>query len=64
VDEIKAKTDALESAFHKVSEQIYANAQQSAAADGGGGGESAAGSDDEEVVDAEVVEDEAEAGSR
>ena len=34
VDEIKAKTAALEAAFHKVSEQIYANAQ----AQGGDGG--------------------------
>jgi molecular chaperone DnaK len=59
-DEIKAKTAALESAFHKVSEQIYAQAQQSAAAgdagsSNGAGGEAAG--DAEEVVDAEVVED-------
>jgi molecular chaperone DnaK len=65
VDEIRAKTEALESAFHKVSEQIYANAQQ-ASADGGAGGEASAngGDPEEEVVDAEVVEDEAEAESR
>ncbi len=61
VAEIQAKTSALEAAFHKVSEQIYANAQQQAAADGGGNGDasSANGSDDEEVVDAEVVEEDA-----
>ncbi len=59
VDDIKAKTAALESAFHKVSEQVYANAQAQqggagdAAADGGNGGDP-----EEEIVDAEVVEDE------
>ena len=35
-EEIKAKTDALQAAFHKVSEQIYQAAQQQAAADGDG----------------------------
>ncbi len=35
VAEIQAKTAALEAAFHKVSEQIYANAQQSAAGEPG-----------------------------
>ncbi|MFN8112112.1 MAG: Hsp70 family protein, partial [Solirubrobacterales bacterium] len=60
VDDIKAKTAALESAFHKVSEQVYANAQaqqQSAPGDAGTGGANG-GDPEEEIVDAEVVEDE------
>jgi molecular chaperone DnaK len=61
-EEIKAKTDALQAAFHKVSEQIYqAAAEQQAAAQPGGDGAStdgAAGESEEEVVDAEVVDDE------
>jgi molecular chaperone DnaK len=60
-EEIKAKTDALQAAFHKVSEQIYQQAaqQQSTAADGAGttASENGAGTE-EEVVDAEVVDDE------
>ncbi len=56
VEEIKAKTDALQAAFHRVSEQIYQQAaeQQAAAGDGSG----ANGSGEDEVVDAEVVDDE------
>ncbi len=62
-DQIKAKTDALQAAFHKVSEQIYqaAAAEQQAAAQAGGDGASADGAPgepEEEVVDAEVVDDE------
>jgi molecular chaperone DnaK len=61
-EQIKAKTDALQAAFHQVSEQIYqAAAEQQAAAQPGGDGAStdgAAGEADEEVVDAEVVDDE------
>ena len=59
-DEIRSKTDALQQAFHRVSEQMYAAAAQQQAdasgngAPGEGGGESAVG--DEEVVDAEVVD--------
>ena len=59
-DEIRSKTDALQQAFHKVSEQMYAAAAQQQAeasgngAPGDGAGESDAG--DEEVVDAEVVD--------
>jgi molecular chaperone DnaK len=54
VEDIKSKTDALQQAFHKVSEQIYQQAaaaqpQDGAAADGAGGAE--------EVVDAEVVDE-------
>ena len=57
VDEIQSKTAALEQAFQKVGEKIYAaSAQQAAAADGGGSA-AANGSGDEDVVDAEVVED-------
>jgi molecular chaperone DnaK len=59
--EIKAKTDALQAAFHKVSDQIYQAAQQQAAAsgDGAAAAEDGAGAEpEEEVVDAEVVDDE------
>jgi molecular chaperone DnaK len=60
--EIKAKTDALQQAFHKVSEQIYQSAaEQQQAAGGGptdGAGANGGGSDsEEEVVDAEVVDE-------
>ncbi len=55
---IKAKTEALQEAFHKVSEQVYAKAQAEAEANAANGdGAEAAGSDEEEVIDAEVVED-------
>ena len=58
VEEINSKTEALTAAFQKVSEQIYAAAQeeQAASADGASaeGGDS---SDEEEVVDAEVVDE-------
>jgi molecular chaperone DnaK len=56
-EELKAKTDALQGAFHRVSEQVYQQAasEQQPAADGAGG--NGASADDEEVVDAEVVED-------
>ncbi|HEX5956623.1 MAG TPA: molecular chaperone DnaK [Solirubrobacterales bacterium] len=59
VNEIKAKTDALQAAFHKVSEQIYQQAaaeqQQTASTDGAGA--NGAGDTEDEVVDAEVVDD-------
>jgi molecular chaperone DnaK len=61
-EEIKTKTDALQAAFHQVSEQIYqAAAEQQASAQPGGDGaatDGAAGESEEEVVDAEVVDDE------
>jgi molecular chaperone DnaK len=66
VADIQAKTSALETAFHKVSEQLYAQAQQAAAADAppAGDGTSTNGSgSDEEVVDAEVVEEDAPSSS-
>jgi molecular chaperone DnaK len=62
VGEIQSKTNALQEAFHKVSEQIYAQAAERQQAQDGadGAGASADGdpadSSDEEVVDAEVVE--------
>ncbi len=57
-DEIKAKTDALQAAFHKVSEQIYQAAAAEQAASGDGASANGAGDDEEEVVDAEVVDEE------
>jgi molecular chaperone DnaK len=58
-EEIKAKTDALQGAFHKVSEQVYQAAQEQAAASGdGASGNGATAEAEEEVVDAEVVDDE------
>jgi molecular chaperone DnaK len=64
VAEINAKTQALQEAFHKVSEQMYAAAAQANQAEGGNGADgsgAATGSsseDEEEVVDAEVVDGE------
>jgi molecular chaperone DnaK len=60
VSEIKAKTDALQEAFHKVSEQMYAQAAQAQQSSGNGAGSSddaATDSDEEEVIDAEVVDE-------
>ena len=54
-DAIKAKTDALQGAFHKVSEQIYQAAAEAQSAEGAS---TNGASSDEEVVDAEVVDDE------
>jgi molecular chaperone DnaK len=58
VEEINAKTEALTAAMQKISEQIYAAAQeeQAASGDGADGGE-ASSDDEDEVVDAEVVDD-------
>jgi molecular chaperone DnaK len=63
-DEINSKAEALQAAFHKVSEAMYEKAQQQAAssADQGEGeasanGASAGGTADEDVVDAEVVDE-------
>ncbi len=55
-EEITAKTDALQAAFHKVSEQIYqqASAQQAANGEAPANG---AGDAEDEVVDAEVVDE-------
>jgi molecular chaperone DnaK len=54
-EEIDAKAEALTAAMTKISEQIYAAAQESANADGASAdGDSA---DEEEVVEAEVVDE-------
>jgi molecular chaperone DnaK len=55
-EEIKSKTDGLQQAFHKVSDQIYQAAQQQATADGASA-DGASSEEEEEVVDAEVVDD-------
>ncbi len=60
--QINAKTEALQTAFHAISEAMYQRAQESAAAEGpNGNGASASGdgdsADDEDVVDAEVVDE-------
>jgi len=59
---INAKAEALQVAFHSVSEAMYEHAQQQQAAggdgastDGGSGADGSAG--DEDVVDAEVVDE-------
>ncbi|MGK2956493.1 MAG: molecular chaperone DnaK [Solirubrobacterales bacterium] len=56
-EEIKSRTDTLQAAFHKVSEQMYeaAQAESQAGAEGADASESA---DEEEVIDAEVVDEE------
>jgi len=60
-NEINAKAEALQSAFHKVSEAMYEKAQQQAAASADGASANGAGADDasaeEDVVDAEVVDE-------
>jgi molecular chaperone DnaK len=56
-EEINSKTEALTAAFQRVSEQIYAAAQQEAAASGDGASAEGSSEDEEEVVDAEVVDD-------
>ena len=55
--EIRSKSDALQAAFQKVSEQIYSQAAEEQAATSTDGA-SQNGAGDEEVVDAEVVDDE------
>src|SRR5437763_6428243 len=61
--EIRGKTEALQSAFHRVSEAMYQKAQQeqaAAATDGSPNGapqEGGEGEEEEEVVDAEVVDE-------
>jgi molecular chaperone DnaK len=55
--EIRSRSDALQAAFQKVSEQIYSQAAEEQAATSGDGA-SQNGAGDEEVVDAEVVDDE------
>jgi molecular chaperone DnaK len=56
--DITAKTDRLQTAFHKVSEAMYEKAQAQQAAEGGSAnGTSTDGAAEEEVVDAEVVDE-------
>ncbi|MEA2341003.1 MAG: molecular chaperone DnaK [Solirubrobacteraceae bacterium] len=60
--EITSKTDALQTAFHKVSEAMYEKAQAEQAANGAPNGAAADGTADgaaseEDVVDAEVVDE-------
>jgi molecular chaperone DnaK len=56
---INAKTEALQTAFHAVSEMMYQRAQEQAATGGNGSasGGDGASSDEEDVVDAEVVDE-------
>jgi molecular chaperone DnaK len=56
VEEISAKTEALNTAMTKASEQIYAAAQSEAAAEGAPA-EDDSSDEDDEVVDAEVVDE-------
>jgi molecular chaperone DnaK len=62
--EIRAKTEALQTAFHAVSQAMYEKAQAERAAAGGDGGgpngatgEAPSEDEEEEVVDAEVVDE-------
>ncbi len=57
VADIRAKTDAVQEASHKLAEAVYAKASAAQAASGGNGTE--APSDDEVIEDAEVVDEEA-----
>jgi molecular chaperone DnaK len=56
---INAKTEALQTAFHAISEAMYQRAQEQAAATGNGASadDGGASSDEEDVVDAEVVDE-------
>jgi molecular chaperone DnaK len=59
VERIKSRTDALQQAFHGVSERMYQQAAQAqGSGDGAGNGAATDGAaQDEEVVDAEVVDE-------
>ena len=61
--ELNAKAEALQAAFHKISEAMYEKASAQQAASGGNGAgpdDPSASSGDEDVVDAEVVDEPAE----
>jgi molecular chaperone DnaK len=61
-DELRRKTEALQTAFHRVSEAMYEKARAAGDTSANGAGDGAgpeATSDDEDVVDAEVVEEDA-----
>ena len=55
-EDIRAKTDRLQQAFHRVSEAMYEKAQSEHQASSPNGSDSTS-SDEEEVVDAEVVDE-------
>ncbi|HZO35384.1 MAG TPA: Hsp70 family protein, partial [Solirubrobacteraceae bacterium] len=55
--EIKAKTETLQTAFHKVSEAMYERAQQQAASENGDATDATGDVVEEDVVDAEVVDE-------
>jgi len=62
IGEIRAKTDALQEASHKLAEAVYASTQQQTASTAGGG--NGAPTSDDEVVeegDYEVIDEEQEA---
>jgi molecular chaperone DnaK len=64
VGDIRAKTDALQEASHKLAEAVYASAQQQQTASAGGSGGNGTSSSDDEVVeegDYEVIDEEQEA---
>jgi molecular chaperone DnaK len=64
VSDIKAKTEALQEASHKLAEAVYASAQQAQAASASTGGDGAGSTADDEVVeeaDYEVIDEEQEA---
>ena len=56
-DDIRAKTERLQTAFHRVSEAMYERAQASQQQEPSPNGASGDGADEEEVVDAEVVDE-------
>jgi molecular chaperone DnaK len=55
-EELQSKTEALTAAMQKISEQIYAAAQEEAASSDGASADGSS-EDEEEVVDAEVVDE-------
>src|SRR5205814_10223937 len=64
VGEIRAKTDALQEASHKLAEAVYASAQQQTASTAANGGDGDGSQSDDEVVeegDYEVIDEEQEA---
>jgi molecular chaperone DnaK len=63
VGEIRAKTEALQEASHKLAEAVYASAQQQTTSTAANGGDGGSQSDDEVVEegDYEVIDEEQEA---
>jgi molecular chaperone DnaK len=55
--DIRAKTETLQTAFHRVSEQMYERAQAAQQEPSTNGASSDTSADEEEVVDAEVVDE-------